>query len=79
MTILSKVAGARHQGAVQGFGGSVRSLASIVGLLLGGLLYSSLGGSIFLVSAVLIFVVSVLSFKLLSLDPKRKRTDSADR
>jgi MFS family permease len=73
MTILSKVAGSRHQGAVQGFGGSVGSLASIVGLLLGGLLYSRLGGSIFLVSAVLIFVVSVLSFKLRSLDPKQRR------
>jgi MFS family permease len=64
LAILSNTAGARHQGAVQGFGGSVGSLASIVGLLLGGVLYTALGGSTFTVSAVLIFGVSFLSLKL---------------
>ncbi len=64
MTLLSNAAGARHQGAVQGLGGSVGSLASIVGLLLGGVLYTTLGGSTFTISAMLIFVASLLSLKL---------------
>ena len=65
MTLLSNAAGARHQGAVQGLGGSVGSLASIVGLVLGGILYTNLGGSTFTISAVLIFVASLLSLKLI--------------
>jgi MFS family permease len=65
LTILSNTAGTRHQGAVQGLGGSVGSLASIVGLVLGGVLYTTLGGSTFVVSAILIFVASFLALKLL--------------
>jgi MFS family permease len=65
MAILSKVAGPRYQGAVQGFGGSVGSLASIIGLLLGGFLYGAVGGNTFVLSAVLIFVVCLLAVRLL--------------
>ena len=63
LALLSKQAGSRYQGAVQGFSGSVGSLASIVGLLAGGILYGILGGQVFLISAALAFVVSVLALR----------------
>ena len=73
LAILSRVAGDKHQGAVQGFASSVGSAASIVGLLLGGILYETLQSKTFLVSAVCVLVVFVASFHLLSLTkPKVK-------
>jgi len=65
MSILSKRAGSRLQGAVQGVAGSFGGLASIVGLTLGGFLYNSIGVTSFLVSAGVILVVFVMSFRLL--------------
>ena len=65
MSILSRRAGSKLQGAVQGVAGSFGGLASIVGLTLGGFLYSSVGGATFLISAGVIFVVFVMSFRLL--------------
>ena len=65
MSILSRRAGSKLQGAVQGVAGSFGGLASIVGLILGGFLYNSIGGATFLISAGVIFVVYVMSFRLL--------------
>jgi MFS transporter, DHA1 family, tetracycline resistance protein len=65
MSILSRFAGEVHQGAVQGVASSVGSLASIIGLIIGGLLYNTIGSPTFLVAASIIFVVFVLSFKIL--------------
>jgi DHA1 family tetracycline resistance protein-like MFS transporter len=65
MSILSRRAGSKLQGAVQGVAGSFGGLASIVGLILGGFLYNSIGGATFLISAVVIFAVFVMSFRLL--------------
>jgi MFS transporter, DHA1 family, tetracycline resistance protein len=65
MSILSRRAGSKLQGAVQGVAGSFGGLASIVGLTLGGLLYSSIGGFTFLVSAGVIFVIFIMSLRLL--------------
>ena len=56
VSILSKSAGTTHQGAVQGIARSFASLASIIGLTAGGLLYNLLENT----SAEVIFVV--LSF-----------------
>ena len=67
LSILSKRAGYVYQGAVQGVASSFGSLASIVGLIIGGLLYSFIGGYTFLISAGIIFVVFIMSFKLLKL------------
>ncbi len=67
MSILSKRAGTVLQGAVQGIAGSFGGLASIIGLTLGGLLYDLIGGATFLVSAVVIFVVFIMSFRLLKM------------
>jgi MFS family permease len=68
MSILSKRAGTILQGAVQGVSGSFGSLASIIGLILGGLLYGLVGSATFLVSAGVIFGVSLMSLRLLKKD-----------
>ncbi len=62
MTILSTTAGVSHQGAVQGFAASTGAVASIIGLVAGGLLYTQIYQGIFLVSAGAIGVVFLLSF-----------------
>ncbi|HVD07696.1 MAG TPA: MFS transporter, partial [Nitrososphaeraceae archaeon] len=62
MSILSKRAGTVLQGAVQGVAGSFGGLASIIGLIAGGLLYNQIGAATFLVSAVVIFSVFIMSF-----------------
>ncbi len=67
MSILTRFAGTTHQGAVQGVASSIGSLASIIGLVVGGLLYNSIGVSNFLISAGFIFLVFVLSFRLLKI------------
>jgi hypothetical protein len=46
MSILSRRAGSKLQGTVQGVGGSFDDLASIIGLALGGFLYNLVGGAI---------------------------------
>ena len=65
MSILSRRAGSKLQGEVQGVAGSFGGLASIIGLSLGGFLYSSIAGSTFLISAGVILAVFVMSFRLL--------------
>ncbi|HEU5120037.1 MAG TPA: MFS transporter, partial [Candidatus Nitrosocosmicus sp.] len=65
MSILSKRAGTVHQGIIQGVGSSMGSLASIIGLVVGGILYNLIGSTTFLISAVVIFMVFIMSFRLL--------------
>jgi MFS transporter, DHA1 family, tetracycline resistance protein len=65
MSILSRRAGSKLQGAVQGVAGSFGGLASIIGLTLGGFFYNSIGGFTFLISAGVILVIFVMSFRLL--------------
>ncbi len=68
LSLLSKAAGGQYQGAVQGFASSAGSLASIVGLIAGGILYQFLGAATLLGSALLIYLVFLLSFPLLRLE-----------
>ena len=67
MSILSKISGNTYQGFVQEVASSFGSLASIIGLTIGGLLYNLIEGFTFLISAGIIFTVFILSFKLLKL------------
>lgn len=67
LSLLSKAAGRKYQGSVQGFASSMGSLASIIGLILGGILYSSFGTFTFLISACTIYLVFILSFRLLGI------------
>ena len=64
LSVLSRLAGSEYQGTVQGFASSGGSVASIIGLLAGGILYSVLGSFVFLVSAGTILAVFLLSLKL---------------
>jgi MFS family permease len=61
VALLSKTAG-DNQGAVQGVAGSIGAFASIIGLLLGGILYGYIQGWLFSLSAASILVVVVLAF-----------------
>jgi len=63
MAMLSSAAGDRHQGAVQGTSGSIGAIASIVGLIAGGLLYNWMGAWVFVFAAILILPVSVLTLR----------------
>jgi MFS transporter, DHA1 family, tetracycline resistance protein len=65
MSILSRRAGSKLQGAVQGIAGSFGGVASILGLTLGGFLYNSIGAVTFLISAGVIFSIFLMSFQLL--------------
>ncbi|MFL6461298.1 MAG: MFS transporter [Nitrososphaeraceae archaeon] len=65
MSILSRRAGSKLQGSVQGIAGSFGGVASIMGLTLGGFLYNTIGAVTFLISAGVIFSIFVMSFQLL--------------
>jgi MFS transporter, DHA1 family, tetracycline resistance protein len=65
MSILSRYAGPKFQGSVQGVAGSAGGLASILGLIFGGFLYSSIGAVTFLISAGVIFSIYLMSFQML--------------
>ena len=64
LSLLSRTAGKEFQGSVQGIASSLGSLASIIGLVVGGVLYSNFGVFTFLVSACTIYLVFILSFHL---------------
>ncbi len=46
---------------MQGLAGSVAAIASIIGLLLGGMLYASLEGGLFVVSSIMAFIVMFMA------------------
>lgn len=60
MALLSKYAGEHHQGAVQGYASSIGAIASIIGLILGGLLYNWIETWTFVTSAATILSVAVI-------------------
>ena len=62
---VARVGGVEDQGAVQGIADSAGSLANIIGLLLGGIAYESVGPKTFLLSAGCALVAFVLSLRLL--------------
>ncbi|MDH3627183.1 MAG: MFS transporter [Acidobacteriota bacterium] len=59
--VLSKMSHVELQGATQGFAGAAGSLASIVGLFGGGLIYERIGDRTFVISCVLFMVVALLA------------------
>lgn len=63
LSVLAKIAGDEHQGTIQGYASSTGSLASIIGLISGGFIYSFFGTIIFVLPAILMIVISGLSFR----------------
>jgi MFS family permease len=57
LAIISKASDSSVQGAVQGFAGSSGAIASIAGLLAGGLLFDTIQGGVFVLAAVVAGVV----------------------
>ena len=72
LSLLSNTAGRRYQGTVQGFASSFGGLASITGLILGGLLYETLAGRAFLIAGLVIYIVFLLNFRLRSFEEELK-------
>ncbi len=70
LSLLSKITGEGYQSTIQGFACSFAGLASITGLILGGLLYEVLAGGSFLIVGVVIFFVFLLNFKLRHFEKK---------
>ena len=68
LSLLSKAAGQQNQGAVQGFASSAGSLASIIGMIVGGVVYGLIGVTTFMIPGVLLLVIFGLSFQLLSVE-----------
>ena len=64
VSMVSKVAPDRFQGAVQGMAGSAGSLASIAGLVLGGITYTALGVGTFLICAGIAYGAFFLALRL---------------
>lgn len=60
MALLANAGGDQHQGAVQGAGGSIGALASIVGLIVGGMLYNWLGAWVFVLAGLIVLPISML-------------------
>ncbi|MFQ5651765.1 MAG: MFS transporter, partial [bacterium] len=68
LSILSKVADQKYQGAIQGYASSTGSLASIIGLITGGLIYGWIGVTTFWIPGVLLLIIFALSFKLVAIE-----------
>ncbi|MEM9389562.1 MAG: MFS transporter [Bacteroidota bacterium] len=67
LSILSKLGGEKQQGSVQGVANSSGSLASIIGLVLGGYLYETLNSATFFLTAGILAIIFFLSFRLTKL------------
>ena len=79
LSLLSQAAGTRYQGAVQGIAGSLGAVASIVGLLLGGMLFTTLGPRVFWVSSVVSLIVGVVGVAALGPQPATSAADGDSR
>jgi predicted MFS family arabinose efflux permease len=76
LSLLSRLAGDEIQGLVQGLAGSLGSAASIVGLLLGGILYDQIQNVSFLISATIFGLVVVASVRIATLEASTKQEGS---
>ena len=64
LSILSSQAGEKHQGSIQGFASSVGAFASILGLIIGGFMYSEFVQYVFLIPAVFMAAVLICGLRL---------------
>jgi MFS family permease len=76
LALLARLAGRKIQGAVQGIAGSLGSMASILGLIGGGLSYQSAGPWTFVAAAVLIFLAAAIAVPLAVSAPARRPASS---
>ncbi|MBQ0735437.1 MFS transporter [Aquimarina celericrescens] len=62
LSLLSKTGNHQMQGAIQGYGNSMGSFASIFGLVLGGILFESIQVAVFKIGAAMFFIILLLVF-----------------
>ncbi|WP_343487943.1 MFS transporter [Allomuricauda sp. d1] len=60
MALLSRTGNKQKQGAIQGYGNSMGSIASMFGLILGGMLFESIATYVFVIGAVIFFLITIL-------------------
>ncbi len=77
MTLLSRTGQPQMQGSIQGLAGGMGGLASIVGLITGGLLYSSIRELTFAISALIIAAAALLATSLAGIFPPAYPAGSA--
>ncbi|MEM6801632.1 MAG: MFS transporter [Bacteroidota bacterium] len=65
LAILAETGDKANQGTIQGYANSMGSLASIFGLILGGVLFGIFGPQIFYIAAFFLLLIFFLSFQLL--------------
>jgi MFS family permease len=68
LSILSKLAGQKYQGAIQGYASSSGSLASVIGLITGGLIYGWIGETTFWIPGTFMLIICALCFRLVPLE-----------
>lgn len=64
------------QGKVQGVATSFGSVASIIGLIFGGILFENIGNKVFLISAGIMIILAILSFKFTVLEQDHEDTQT---
>lgn len=64
LAILSKIAGDQYQGAIQGFASSSGSIASIIGLISGGILYGIMSVNMFILPVLIMIIIIPFMFKI---------------
>ncbi|MGD9489926.1 MAG: MFS transporter [Calditrichaceae bacterium] len=75
LSLLSKSIDSKFQGAIQGFASSSGSVASIIGLLAGGILYEQLGSIIFLIAGMIIFLTFLMTIRFFYMKTDTKNSD----
>ena len=70
LSLISKVVDDKYQGAFQGFASSSGSVASIVGLITGGVIYGFMGQEIFFIPGVIMFLIAIYAIR--SYRPKKE-------
>ncbi len=60
MALLSRTGDSNMQGAIQGYGNSMGSIASMFGLILGGVLFEFLSTTVFAIGGIIFLVIAVL-------------------
>jgi len=60
LSLLAQAGDKQMQGAIQGYGNSMGSLASMLGLVLGGVLFQSITTSVFSIGGVIFLIIFLL-------------------
>ncbi len=60
LALLSQMGSAAQQGTIQGYGASMGSIASMMGLIVGGILFEFVGTTVFMVGSVIFFLIALI-------------------